>query len=166
MSDTIPYHERLRLIKLGQLPKEAVAKSKKPIPKQSPRKKAELAERKEAGGDSVLDVFFLEMRKRLRGKCLFCNSGTTWKNEELWRCSIAHLFPKSKFKSIATREENWVELCWDCHTDFDNGKISWEMIFDSHEIKIIRPKLEILLPLCTQEEKKNKLYGKLENLLK
>ena len=33
MSDTIPYFERMKLIKLGLAPKEAVAKERKPIAK-------------------------------------------------------------------------------------------------------------------------------------
>lgn len=35
MSDTMPYFQRMQLIKLGLLPKEAVAKEKKPIAKKN-----------------------------------------------------------------------------------------------------------------------------------
>lgn len=163
--DTIPYHERLKLIKLGQLPKEAVPKQKKFIPKISEKKKKQLAEQKEAGNDNSLDLFFVAMRKKCKGKCLFCNSPTTYKHEELWRIAIAHLLPKAKFKSVATEESNWIELCWNCHTEFDTGKITWELLRDSKEFDILREKLFIVLPLVAPEERKNKLYSKLETLV-
>ena len=41
MSETIPYFERLKKIKLGLLDKEAVAKPRKPIAKVSEKKKAQ-----------------------------------------------------------------------------------------------------------------------------
>ena len=48
MSENSRYSDRLRLIKQGLLPKEAVAKKKQPIKKVSDKKKAELeAEKKE-----------------------------------------------------------------------------------------------------------------------
>lgn len=135
------------------------------IPKQSNKKIKEIAEAKKSGSDNEMDAFFQAMRKRLKGKCLFCNSGTTWKNEELWRIAIAHLLPKSKFKSIGTNENNWVELCWNCHTDFDSSKITWLMLKDSLEWNILKEKLLTILPLVAEEERKNKLYSKLNDLV-
>lgn len=124
-----------------------------------------MKEQKENGSDSELDLFFNAMRKKCKGKCLFCNAPTTVKNEELWRIAIAHLLPKSKFKSVATNENNWIELCWDCHTRFDNGIISWDLIMDSKERDVVREKLFEVMPLIYPEERKNKLYSKIESLL-
>lgn len=161
------YFERMKLIKLGLLPKEAVAKKKKPIAKIGAKKKAEMAESKD--GDDKADLFFEAMRKKLKGKCLFCGGSTTWKNEELWRIAIAHLLPKKNnfggFPSVAYCEWNWIELCWSCHTDFDSGKISWQLIHDSHEWNIIKEKLLMVLPLVAMEERKNKLYSRIEKLV-
>lgn len=136
-----------------------------PIAKKSQKRIEKEKEQKEIGGDSELDLFFEAMRKRLKGKCLFCNSGTTWKNDELWRIAVAHLLPKAKFKSVATNSENWVELCWNCHTEFDSAKITWELLKDSKEWDIIREKLFTVLPLVHEEEKKNKLYSRIEQLV-
>lgn len=188
----LSYHERLKLIKLGQLPKEAVAKKKVPMKKVSDKRAAEIKTAKELGVDGVLDLFFDEMIKRCTGKCLFCNSPTNdiklfkienekWSqeaNEKAWqrdiekmkRIAIAHLLPKRPiekggFPSVATNENNWIELCWSCHTSFDSGKISWMMLKDSKEWDIIKEKLLLVLPAVSMEERKHKLYDRLTQLV-
>lgn len=154
------YHEERLKRKNGILPPLPTKREKKPLNKVSPNKQKELK------GDDALDCFYNEKRKCLEGKCNFCGGKTTWKNKDLWRIAIAHLLPKSKFKSVATHDNNWMELCWDCHTNFDNGKISWEMLFDSEEWLILRQALIIIIPFVKEEERKNKLYSKLEELIK
>lgn len=188
----LPYSERLRLIKLGLLPKETGAKAKKPIKKVSDKRAAELKAIKEKGGDSELDIFFDEMLNRCTGKCLFCGGKTkdmkfyriedetksleanqkAWEKEEkkLKKIPIAHLFPKRPiekggFPSVATHEDNWIELCWSCHTSFDGGKITWLFLKDSKEWDIIKEKLLNVLPVVAIEERKNKLYTLLEKLV-
>lgn len=140
-------------------------KEKKGLNKVSPKRQQKLNEQKASGTDSEMDLFFEAMRKKLKGKCLFCREATTWKNEDLWRAAIAHLFPKSKFQSIATNEENWVELCLSCHRSFDDGIISWELLHDSKEWEILKEKLLNILPLVNENERKNKLYSKIESLV-
>lgn len=140
-------------------------KKKYSIPKIGKKRAEKEKQQKESGSDSELDMFFEDRRKRLKGVCFFCHCYTTWKNDSLWRIAIAHLLPKSKFLSVATNENNWVELCMECHRSFDDGMISWEMLYDSHEWKYLKPKLELLLPLVKEEERKNKLYSKLEKLI-
>lgn len=140
-------------------------KKKYSIPKISKKRQEKIDEQKKAGGDSELDLFFEQMRKKLRGKCLFCGGATTWKNDDLWRVAVAHLLPKRHFKSVATNEDNWVELCWNCHTDFDNNKITWILLKDSKEWDTLSEKLLNIIPLITQEERKNKLYDKLCQLV-
>ncbi len=190
----LPYHERLRLIKLNLLPKEAVKKEKKPIPKKSAKKLKEEKEQKKAGSDSEMDLFFDAMLKRCTGKCLFCNSKTTaidtkfyrddnpnWSEEAnnrkhertiemMKRASVAHLLPKREiekggFPSVGTHEDNWIELCWSCHTSLDSGKITWDFIRDSKEWDIIKEKLLNVLPVVAMEERKHKLYTKLNSLI-
>lgn len=163
--EQLPYFKRLQLIKQGLLKKEAVAKPKKPLKKQSDKKIAEIKAEKESGSDNQMDLFFNAMRKKCKGKCTFCNSPTTYKNDELWRIAIAHLMPKAKFKSVSTNENNWVELCWQCHGSFDGGKISWLLLKDSHEWEMLKKKLLIVLPLVSIEERKHKLYAKLIELI-
>lgn len=187
------YQEKLRKIKLGLLPKEAVAKKKTPMKKISDKKRLADAEEKNRGSDSELDLFFDAMLKKCTGKCLFCNSKTTAIDPKFWRddnpkwseeanerkhersveamkrASIAHLLPKREidkggFPSVGTHEDNWIELCWQCHHDLDNNKITWEFIKDSKEWDLIKEKLLNVLPMVAPEEKKHKLYTKLVEL--
>jgi len=158
----------LQKIKLGQLPKEAVAKKKKPLKKVSDKKAAEMKANK--GGDSELDLWFVAKRKELKGHCLFCNGKTEKENDEMYRCSVAHLLAKNKnaFPSVATHPDNYIELCHfnnSCHTNFDNGKITWEFLKDSKEWDTIKEKLLNILPTVAEEERKNKLYSKLNTLV-
>lgn len=167
-------------------------KKKYVIPKISAKRQKKLAEQAEAGTDSAMDKFLDAMVKRCVNKCLFCSAPTLdiklykienekWSkeaNEKKWerdeqhmkRIAIAHLLPKRSvdkggFPSIACHPENWIELCWSCHTSFDSGKISWLTIKDSKEWDVISEKLHEILPLVAEEEKKNKLYTKLTELL-
>lgn len=165
VEENLTYFQRLQRIKLNQLPKEAVPKPKKYLNKVSIKKAAENKAQKESGSDNEMDLFFLAMRKKCRGKCFFCQASTTYKNEELWRIAIAHLLPKAKFKSIAVNENNWVELCWDCHTDFDTGQITWLLLRDSEEWFQLKEKLLNVLPMVSPEERKHKLFSKLEKLI-
>ncbi len=165
MTNNLPYHERLKLIKLGQLPKEAVPKPKKPMKKVSDKKAKEIAEAKKAGTDGEMWAFFVEQRKRMTGKCLFTGEKSLKHDDERFHFSIAHLLPKKYFKSVATHPEGWIELSWDAHTDFDNGKISWLMLRDSSEWKILKEKLLNILPMVAEEERKHKIYSKLIDLV-
>lgn len=162
------YFERMKLIKLGLLPKEAVAKEKKPLKKVSDKRAAENKEAKLKGTDSEMDLFFKSQRKGMTGKCLFCSGDTMKKDDEKFHFSLAHLLPKSIFKSVATHPSITIELCFygnSCHTNFDNGMITWEFIFDSKEGEIIREKLLEVLPLVSDEERKHKLYARLVKLV-
>lgn len=191
----LPWAERYRLIKLGLLPKTGPKKKKPLRKVGLAKQAADALEKEaRGGGDGEMDLFFDAMLKRCTGKCLFCNSKTTaidpkfyrddnpkWSEEAndkkhertiemMKRASIAHLLPKREinkggFPSVGTNEDNWIELCWQCHTSFDTGKITWELIFDSKEREIIKEKLLNVLPLVAMEERKHKLYSKLENLV-
>lgn len=151
--------------KQGLAPPLPTRKEKKPLKKLSDKARIEKENERKVGGDDSLDLWFEEMKEWLTGKCEFCGGKTTWKSKDLWRIAIAHLLPKSKFKSVAQNVNNWTELCWDCHTMFDSGKITWEMLHDSHEWLLLREQLKIILPMVAEAEKKNKLYSKLETLV-
>ena len=150
--------------------KPKVEKKTYRIPKQSEKKKKEIAERKEAGSDNSLDRWFEERRKDLTGKCCLCGGRSEKGNDETYRRSIHHLLDKRKsmFPSLALRPENFLEVCFhgnSCHQNIHGGKITWELLKDSKEWDIIKPKLEVLLPMCTEQERKNKLYSKLIELV-
>ena len=135
------------------------------ISRKSEKLKAKEKQQRELGTDNEMDKFFNAMRKKCKGKCLFCNSGTTYKHEELWRFAVAHLLPKAKYLSVATNESNWIELCMQCHRSFDDGIITYQLLKDSKEWDIIKEKLFEILPLTTEEERKTKFYHNLENVI-
>jgi len=138
------------------------------IPKVSPKKQREIEEGKKRGGDSEMDLFFRSLRKGMKNKCLFCGGPTMKGDDEKFHFSLAHLLPKKIFKSVATNPDCIIELCFynnSCHTNFDNGMITWEFIKDSKEWEIIKEKLLNVLPLVSLEERKHKLYGKLNDLV-
>lgn len=175
--------------KNGLLPPLPTRKEKKPPKRVSNKKRLADAEEKNRGSDSELDLFFDAMLKKCTGKCLFCNSKTTAIDPKFWRddnpkwseeanekkhersvgamkrASIAHLLAKAIFPSVAVHEENWIELCWHCHHDFDSNKITWEFIFDSKEGELIKEKLLNVLPMVAPEEQKHKLYSKINTLV-
>lgn len=68
-----------------------------------------------------LNQWYKRQRKYMTGKCCNCNNPSSKDNEKYWRWSIAHVFPKNIFKSVATNDENWIELCIECHTLFDSN---------------------------------------------
>lgn len=175
--------EQLERLRLARTPKAKPApKGIKPV---SDKKAAQIKEQKKSGESSELDEFFETMLKQCTGKCLFCNANTTafdpkfWRNdnpnwseeandkkyereiEVMKRAAVAHLLPKSNFPSIAANDQNWIELCWQCHTSFDTGKITWEFIHSSAEWLPIREKLLRVLPAVAPQERSQKLYGKL-----
>jgi hypothetical protein len=138
------------------------------IPKVSKKRAAKIAEQKLSGTDSEMDLFFKANRSKMKGRCLFCNGDTMKKDDKKFHFSLAHLLPKSIFKSVATHPDILIELCFfgeSCHSNFDSGKITWEFIKDSKEWDIIKEKLLNVLPAVAIEERKNKLYSKLQQLV-
>jgi hypothetical protein len=166
-NEPLSYFQRLQKIKLNQLPKEAVAKKKKPLKKVSDKM---AAENKMATGDNALDLWFDKKRKQCKGVCFLCGGSTLKSNDDEYRRSIHHLLDKRKgmFPSVSTHEDNWLEVCFygnSCHTNIHNGKITWELLKDSKEWDVIKEKLLNILPMVAESEKKNKLYDKLLNLV-
>lgn len=143
-------------------------KKRKPIPKVSEKRAQKLAAQKASGEDKEMELFFAQMRKIMTGKCLFCGGESMKKDDEKFKYSLAHLLPKAVFKSVATHPKNIIELCYydnSCHTNFDNGRISWEFIRDSKEWEVIKEQLLEVLPLVDEGERKHKLYGRLIELV-
>ena len=134
-------------------------KKKYSINKVSEKRKKKLAEQN-MSGDNKLDAWFIDRRKEMTGRCVFCKGKTEKDNDETYRRSIAHLLGKRKaaFPSVATHPDNWLELCFfgnSCHTNFDNGIISWELLKDSLEWSIIRQKFLKIYPFIKADEVKN-----------
>lgn len=132
------------------------------IPKKSAKKLKQEAEEKElrSGEPTELDLWFAERRKELTGKCDFCGGKTEKHNNETFKFSIAHLLAKrdAMFPSVATHRANYLELCYygnSCHTNFDNGMITWELLRDSKEWALIVGKFKEIYPSIAEAERKN-----------
>ena len=127
MSDQSSYFERMKLIKLGLLPKEAVKKQPKPIKKVSDKKKKENQEAKDkVTGETELQKWFRGRMKFMTGHCLWCGCRTETKVYSAAIFSICHILEKrdTMCPSVKTHPLNWLELCPDHHTMFD--KMNWE----------------------------------------
>lgn len=116
------YFDRMKLIKLDLLPKEAVAKAKKPIKKVSDKKASENKQAKDEG-ESDLNKWF-----KAREKDIIDSGSVCWETGEhipiaYHRHSTGHIFPKSIFPSVATHPLNFVVLSASngSHFKFDVG---------------------------------------------
>lgn len=155
--------QRRKFIEAGRPLKE---KKKYVIPKVSEKRKAKLDEQKENKGDSGIDIFFERNRKRMVGVCQCgCARKSSKSEDDHYRSSISHIFPKRIFLSISTNDMNWVERnFWDgCHTNMDNKSMDlWVNMADWDDIK---EKFHILAPLLTDQERAKKFYSHLEKLI-
>ena len=101
-----------------------------------------------------LDRWFKERRKEMTGACQHCGGKSCRDNDQYYKFSIAHLLPKSFFKSISTHPDNWIELCHfgkSCHTNLDNHMIDLMELncFDTVIEKFVR-----MYPSIAPEEKR------------
>lgn len=119
--------------KLGLEPPLPTKKERKAIPKVSAKKKAKDAAEKDANGDTELVRFYKQCMKRMVGHCSNCFARTETKEYSAAILSICHILDKRKTMcpSVKTNPANWIELCPDCHRDFDSpplepGKTLWQ----------------------------------------
>ena len=149
------YTNKLRLIKLGLLPKEAVKKQPKPIKKVSDKKAKEIKEERDnrGGGETELTKWFRRCVKMMSGYCAETGLKTETKIFQYAVMSIAHLIPKSKAKSVATHPLNWIELNVDFHHKFD--AMSWEEREKLGCWPIIHDRLVMIYPDLSEEDKRH-----------
>lgn len=150
--------EQIRLLKTQAL----LPKTKKPyyIPRISKKKAKQLKEQKLNGSDSALDIWFEERRKECTGKCCLCGGKTEKANDETYRRSIHHLLDKrpTMFPSVSCHPDNWIEVCFygnSCHTNIHSKVITWELLHDSAEWKIIVQKFKKIYPYIAENERRN-----------
>lgn len=159
MSEQPSYFERMKLIKLGLLPKEAVAKAKKPIKKVSDKKKKEMAESKDSNGDTDLVKFYRASMKRMTGHCSNCFNRTETNVYSAAIFSICHILDKrdTMCPSVKTHPCNWIELCPDCHREFDTpplekNKTLWDKRESMGIWEAVRNKLIMVYPDLSPSE--------------
>lgn len=110
-----------------------------------------------------LDDWFDDRRQELSGICQCgCGKPSSKDSDQYYKYSIAHIFPKAIFKSIATHPVNYVERAFwgGCHTIMDTKGIDyWPNMADWATIK---ERILILLPLVDKKERTHKLYAIIE----
>lgn len=64
--------------------------------------------------------WFVEQRPKMQNCCIECGERTNKNNDKYFHWSICHIAPKSLVPSVALNKDNWVELCWLHHQEFDS----------------------------------------------
>lgn len=138
--------------------KEELPKKVYRIPKKSAKKIAQEAAEKPV--NTELDRWYSAMRKMMTGRCEICGGKTEKHNDNSFKKSIHHLFPKRKnqFPSVATHIFNRLELCFydnSCHANLENGSITLESIKKENPQAwdIIIRRATLVRPSMTEEEK-------------
>lgn len=112
------------------------------------------------------EKWFSERRKEMKGVCACgCGQPSSKREQNFYRHSAAHIFPKKLFKSIMFHPLNWVERrFWGgCHTNMDEGGMNkWPQMADWPDI--VR-KFYILDKEIPQSEKSIKFYSALKTLV-
>lgn len=67
-----------------------------------------------------LDFWFKERRREMQNVCTECGNKTNRDSDKYYKWSIAHIVPKARIPSVKTDDNNWVELCWLHHQEFDS----------------------------------------------
>lgn len=152
------YLEQRRLRKEGLLPKLSTKKEPKPLKKVSDKRAAEIKEQKELG-DTELVIFFKKAMKRMTGCCLNCPKSTEKHIYSAAIFSIAHILDKrdTMFPSVKDNLNNWVELCPDCHREFDStplepNKTLWDKRQEMGIWPVVWNKLLLVYPSIMQDE--------------
>ena len=113
-----------------------------------------------------LERWFKGVRRKLTGKCQCgCGKPSSKHDDKYFKHSCSHVFPKSKFPSIATHPRNFVERAFwgGCHTNMDEQSMDkWVNFADWENIKEI---FHEVAPLLTDEERTTKFYAHFEKLI-
>ena len=64
--------------------------------------------------------WYCDRRVEMTNVCIECGNSTRKAHDKYFTWSICHIVPKSLVPSVAMDENNWVELCWLHHQEFDN----------------------------------------------
>lgn len=123
--------------------------------KKSLEKKKEKYGKVDTSGNSELNRWFLERRKEMTGFCHHCGNKSTKHNDTYFKFSICHILPKRLFKSVATHESNFIELCFwgnNCHGNMDNNML------DLIDLNCFDEVVEKFLKMYPSIDKKERRY--------
>lgn len=105
-------------------------------------------------GESSLSDWYEERLKQTSGRCVECGCRIVF-NEKMKFWSICHLLPKNLFPSIATNKDNWIELCNECHTRYDD---SWMNVLEMRILNLILVKYQLFKDCIADDEKRRIPY--------
>ena len=142
--------------------KQVEQKKRYTIPKKSQKKIAQEASEKDANGDSELVMFYKLAMKRMTGHCLNCFAKTETKVYSAAIFSICHILDKRDTMCPSVKDHlcNWVELCPDCHREFDTppfekDKTIWDKREEMGFWNVVRDKLVMVYPNIAEDEKRH-----------
>lgn len=101
-----------------------------------------------------LDKWFKDRRKEMTGRCKHCGAQSCRDDEKYFKYSIAHIFPKAYFPSVATHPDNWIELCFwnnNCHGNMDDKMLD---LIDMNCFSEIIEKAVKIYPSISKEERR------------
>lgn len=154
--------EKIKQSKERNKKRNAIVKDQRQLRKED----LKLLDGKASAKFQELQVWFANRRREMTGKCACgCNRASSKDDNRYYKHCIAHLFPKSKFASIALSPYNWVERAFwgGCHSMMDDTSMErWVNYADWQDI---REKFFILAPALTDEERTTKFYSQLEKLV-
>lgn len=137
-------------------------KERKPIAKKSVKTLAKEKAEKDANGDTDLVRFYKSVMKRMTGHCLNCFARTETKVYSGAIFSICHILDKRDTMCPSVKDHvcNWVELCPDCHREFDTppfekDRTLWDKRMEFGFWNVVREKLVMIYPNIAEDEKRH-----------
>jgi len=97
-----------------------------------------------------LASWFRSRVNEMTGNCTECGERINRQIFKYAKCGVAHIFPKSTFKSIATHPDNWLELgaTCGCHSRAEDYEKAMKMKIFPEMLR----RMKILLPEIHQDE--------------
>jgi len=121
-----------------------------------------MAELKDENGETELVKFFKSCMKRMTGHCFNCMAKTETRVYQSAIYSICHILDKrdTVCPSVKTHPCNWIELCPDCHREFDTPPLEKDKtIWDKRESMgiwpVVRDKLIMIYPDLRPSERRH-----------
>lgn len=71
---------------------------------------------------NLQELWYISKKYQMTGFCTEegCKKSTNKGNDVYFKWSICHIVPKKLVPSVATHPDNFIELCWQHHSEFDS----------------------------------------------
>lgn len=128
----------------------------------SDKRAKKIAAAKDENGDTDLVRFFKSAMKRMTGHCMNCHARTETNVYSAAIFCICHILDKrdTMCPSVKTHPCNWIELCPDCHREFDTPhpdpkKTIWDKRQEMGIWDAVRDRLVMVWPDLAEAEKRH-----------